>query len=139
MDAKRRKDGRQRCRECGRKYEPEARSRKHQQTCAEPCRLKRRARQARARYQAALLAARGAARERQRKARRGRKPRPAPPGEPLSTDVLRAIAQEMNGLLPEGWLARSDVEQALRRVARRASASALSRAGLEAKSPANPG
>ncbi len=138
MDAKTRKDERRRCRECGRKYEPEPTSRKHQQTCSKACRLRRRARQARERYQAGLLSAREAARERKRKSREGQRPGPAPPGELLTAEIQHAITQELGGLSSEGWLARIDVEQALRRVARRASSAAMSRAGSRADLPVNP-
>lgn len=135
MDAKRRKEDRRHCSECRRKYRPKASAKKQQETCGSACRLKRRARLARERYAKAPVAAREAARKRKRKARSKRQEGPAPPGESLPREVTRAIAQEMERLSPEGWLERRYVEQALRRVARRACASPMSRAGLGADLP----
>ena len=135
MGAKQREDERQHCSECRRKYLPKVSARKHQQTCGSACRLKRRARLARERYAKAPVAAREAARTRKRKARSKRQDGPAPPGESLPPEVRRAIEQEMARLLPEGWLERNCVEQALRRVARRACVSSMSRAGLGADLP----
>jgi hypothetical protein len=139
MDAKARKDERRRC-ECGRKYEPEAAAHKHQKTCSKRCRLRRRARQARERYRAAPLVSRDAACKRKRKARDKRRGEgPAPPRESLPSEVVRAIAHEVAGLSSEGWLGRRDVEQALRRVARQAYRSPMSRAGLGADLPVKSG
>ena len=136
MDAKRRKEDRRHCSECRRKYLPKASAKKQQETCGSACRLKRRARLARERYAKAPVAAREAARKRKRKARSKRQEGPAPPSESLlPPEVTRAIAQEMERLSPEGWLKRGYVEQALRRVARRACASPMSRAGLGANLP----
>ena len=141
MDAKARKDERRRCCECGRKYKPKAAAHKHQKTCgSEKCRLRRRAGQARKRYWAAPLVSRDAACKRKRKARaKQRGEGPAPPRESLPSEVVRAIAQEVAGLSSEGWLGRRDVERALRRVARQACRSPMSRAGLGADSPVNAG
>jgi hypothetical protein len=129
MDAKRRRNERRCCCECGGKYQPEPSAKKHQRTCDKACRLKRRARQARERYRAAPLASREAARERKR---RSRGDGSVPPSVSLPPEVTRAIAQEMEGLSSEGWLARGHLEQALRRVAQQACASTMSRAGLGA-------
>lgn len=135
MDAKRCKDERQRCFECGRKYAPEPSAKKHQKACSRACRLKRRARQARERYASSPLASRKAARARKRKSRGDHQQGPAPPSERLPPEVTQAIAQELSGLSSEGWLERGHVELALRRVARRACASQMSRAGLGPDSP----
>lgn len=141
MDAKARKDERRRCCECERKYKPEAAAHKHQKTCCrEGCRRRRRARQARERYRAAPLVSRDAACKRKRKARDKRRGEgPAPPRESLPSEVVRAIAHEVAGLSSEGWLGRRDVEQALRRVARQAYRSPMSRAGLGADLPVKSG
>ena len=135
MGAKRRKDDRRRCSECGRKFQPKPSAKGHQKTCCEACRLKLRASRARERYGATLAASREAARERQRKARRRRHEGPAPQREGLPPGVARAIDLEMDGLASDGWLARGHVERALRRVARRAYSHPMSRAGLEPESP----
>lgn len=134
MDAKRHRDERKRCCECGRKYKPEPSAKKHQKTCGEACRLKRRAGLARKRYREAGPAAREAACGRKRKSRSEKRGGPTPPSESLPSEVARAIAQKMESLSSEGWLERSCLEQALRRVARRALSSAMSRAGLGADS-----
>ena len=139
MDAKRRKDDRRRCCECGRKFEAKPSARGHQKSCGKACRLKLRARRARERYQASPVAAREAARMRQKKSRGERREGREPPREGLPPEVVRAIDLEMDGLTSDGWLARRDVEQALRRVARRACAEPMSRASLGAESPVETG
>jgi len=48
----------------------------------------------------------------------------------LPADVELAVADELGALSAEGWLERRWVERSLRRVARRAVTSAMSRAGL---------
>jgi hypothetical protein len=50
------------------------------------------------------------------------------------SEIALAIEREMESLSSEGWLERTCLEQALRRVARRAFSSAMSRAGLGADS-----
>lgn len=137
MGAKKRKDERRRCSECGRKYRPEPRSRTQQRTCGKSCRLERRSRQARERYKRALTASRESARTRKQRWRKKRHQGPAPPSLPF--EVQQLIAQEMGRLSSEGWLARARVEDVLRRVARRACSGAMSRAGLGANSQASPG
>jgi hypothetical protein len=134
MDAKRRKDDRRRCCECGRKFQAEPSAKGHQKSCSEACRLKLRARRSRERYRMSLAASREAARERQKKLRRQRREGPEPAREGLPSEVVRAIGVEMDGLAPDGWLARRQVELALRRVARRACSEPMSRAGLGAES-----
>jgi hypothetical protein len=139
MDARRCEDERRRCSECGRKFKPKPSAKKHQRTCGTLCRLKRRARLARERYQVAPLASREAARNRKRKSRSNRRAGPEPPRESLPAEVSGAIAEEMASLLNEGWLERREVEKALHRVARRACARGMSRAGLGADSSVVPG
>jgi hypothetical protein len=137
MDA-RRKDERRRCRECGQKYMPDSRSRRHQKTCGKACREERRKRQARSRYAAAPVRAREAARERQRRSRSKRAKGPVPSEEQLPAEVTRVIEQEMKSLTSEGWLARAEVERALNRVARQAGRRGMSRAGFDTNPRASP-
>jgi hypothetical protein len=132
MGAKRGRDERQRCSECGGKYEPRASAREHQRTCGEGCRRRRRARQARDRYQAAGLASRDGERERKQEWRNERQKGPGSQRPGLPPEVKRAIAREMDGLSSEGRQQRRGVERALRRVAKRACAGQMSLAGLGA-------
>jgi hypothetical protein len=57
----------------------------------------------------------------------------------LPADVEHVVADEMSALSSEGWLEREFVERSLRRVARRAVASVMSRAGLGGESRAGTG
>ena len=144
MDAKARKDERRRCCECERKYKPEAPAHKHQKTC---CREGVPAEATGTSGAGAVLGcsvaplvSRDAACKRKRKARaKQRGEGPAPPRESLPSEVVRAIAHEAAGLSSEGWLGRRDVERALRRVARQACRSPMSRAGLGADPPVKSG
>jgi hypothetical protein len=107
-------------------------------TCSAACRLRRRARLARGRHAADLVASRRSARERQRRSRQRRGTGPEPPGSALSEALDRAVSREMEALDSDGWLGRRRVELALRRVARRAGAASMSRAGLDRGSPVIP-
>lgn len=136
MDAKRRKDDRRRCCECGRKYQPKPSARKHQKTCCEECRRKRRAGQARERYAANVLRSREAARQRKRKSRDKRRAEgPEPPKASVPPRVIQVVARVMASLPSTGALDREQVEQALYRVAFETCESAMSRAGICADSP----
>ena len=128
------RDERKRCAECGKKYRPAPSALTHQRTCSKACRGRWRARQARERYAAELVASRRAARDRQRQSRGRRAAGPEPPRCGLSSAVEQAVDDEMDVLTAE-WL-ECEVGKSLRRVAGRAVASAMSRAGLGGESPA---
>lgn len=135
MDAKQRKDGRRQCCECGRKYQPKPSAKKHQKTCCEKCRRKRRAGQARDRYTADVSRAREAARRRQQKSRERRRAEgPEPPKASVPPQVIRVVERVMAGLPSTGALDREQVEQALYRVALESCQGTMSRAGLGADS-----
>lgn len=132
------RDERKRCAECGKKYRPAPSALKHQRTCSKACRWRWRARQARERYAAELVASRRAARDRQRQSRSRPAAGPEPPRCGLPSAVEQAVDDEMEALSAEGWLER-EVGKSLRRVARRAVASVMSRAGLGGESSAMAG
>src|ERR1700677_2986978 len=133
MDAKRPRDERRRCGECGGKYLPEPSAQRHQRTCCKRCRQERRAQLARERYAAGGARTRAAARERKRRSR-SKQPRGARTPVPLPAEVSEVVAREMAGLSTEGWLSAAMVKQALVRVAVQACARGMSRAGLGAES-----
>ena len=131
MRAKRQKDDRRRCVECGKKFRPEPSARQHQKTCSEACRSERRRGLSRERYRASLTTSREAARERKRKSRGRLRKEPERRDAGLPPAVNQLIDAELRRVSGADWLACEWVAKALRRVAKGARLHAMSRTGLE--------